>query len=67
MAKLLGDPELAERFGVTQRTIRQWRYEGRSLPKGARIGGAWRYREADVEKWFDEQIAAQDEAQEQVS
>ena len=58
--QLLDDEALARALGVTMRTLRSWRYEGRDMPPGAKIGGRWKYRESDVEAWFDAKRQATD-------
>ena len=42
--------DLAERWQVPARTLGQWRYEGRG-PAYVKIGGAVRYRLAEVEAY----------------
>jgi excisionase family DNA binding protein len=48
--RLLTAREVAERFGVTPKTVLRWT-EARGLP-GYRLGRALRYREADLETWL---------------
>lgn len=43
----LREPDLARRWHVSQRTLQRWRAEGLG-PAYIRIGGAIRYRFADV-------------------
>jgi predicted DNA-binding transcriptional regulator AlpA len=53
---LLTGEQVAERLGKQERTIRQWRMQGRGFgrglgPKWVKIGGSIRYWESDVEAW----------------
>jgi excisionase family DNA binding protein len=52
-ALLLNAQQLAMILDVSQRTIWRLRDTGR-LPRPIRIGGAVRWRRADVEKWIDD-------------
>jgi excisionase family DNA binding protein len=52
--KLLEPPTLAERLGVPETTLAQWRYRGIG-PRYAKVGRHVRYREEDVEAWLDAQ------------
>lgn len=54
-AGMLTPADLAERWQVPARTLGQWRYEGRG-PAYVKIGGAVRYRFADVEAYEDEHM-----------
>jgi excisionase family DNA binding protein len=46
-------PEVAERFGVTPKTVYHLAQEGK-LP-GPKFGGQWRFDEARLVEWFAEQ------------
>jgi transcriptional regulator with XRE-family HTH domain len=46
----LSQEQLAERLGVSQRTLEGWRYRGRG-PAYLRLGGRIAYRLADVERF----------------
>jgi excisionase family DNA binding protein len=49
------DPQgLADLFGISVRTIYNWRSRQEG-PRGYRIGGQVRYRRTEVEKWLAEQ------------
>ncbi len=49
MATFLNEQQLADMFGVTVRTIQQWRWSGRG-PKFVRISRRCvRYREEDID------------------
>lgn len=43
--------QLAQRFDVTRRTVERWVQTGKA-PRHIRIGGAVRFRCADVEQWL---------------
>lgn len=49
-AGMLTPRDLADRWQVPQRTLGQWRYQGTG-PAYVKIGGAVRYRAADVEAY----------------
>lgn len=49
--------ELAERWQIPVRTLGQWRYEGRG-PEYVKIGGAVRYRLADIQAYEDEHVVS---------
>jgi predicted site-specific integrase-resolvase len=49
--------QVAERYQVTTDVLRDWRYKGVG-PKYVHIGKRPRYREADLERWEQEQEAA---------
>lgn len=51
---LLGVPDLADRYEVAVKTIRDWRYRG-VLPPAIKIGGQVRWRRSDLECWEDAQ------------
>lgn len=55
MDRLLRMPEVAERTGFSQNTLRAWRQRGLG-PRSARVGGSVVYRESDVEAWIDAQF-----------
>jgi excisionase family DNA binding protein len=48
---LLTIDDLAEMLRVSTRTLRTWRHEG-ELPPAITIGGALRWRRADVDAWL---------------
>ncbi len=50
--------ELAEAFGLTERSIGNWR----NLPR-VRIGRQTFFRKADVAEWLDRRIGGRDRAQ----
>ena len=52
---MLKPRDLADRWQVPQRTLGQWRYQG-SGPAYIKIGGAVRYRVADVEAYENEHL-----------
>lgn len=45
--------ELAERFGVSVNTVRDWRRRGVG-PVACKLGGLVRYRADDVDRWEQE-------------
>lgn len=53
----LGTPEqVAEKLGVTEKTLNYWRYKGTG-PRYLRVGKHVRYRWRDVEEWLRQQQA----------
>jgi len=50
MAKHLSEAELAERWGISPRTIQRWRRTGQGPPY-LKLGGRVVYALADVEDW----------------
>jgi len=50
--RLLTIPELAELLNIPAGTIRNWRSR-KEGPRGYKVGGAVRYRLADVELWLE--------------
>ncbi|OFL77043.1 helix-turn-helix domain-containing protein [Corynebacterium phoceense] len=50
--------ELAEQLNVSPSTLATWRSRGTAGPKFIRIAGRIYYLKADVEQWFNEQLAA---------
>jgi predicted site-specific integrase-resolvase len=46
----LNQEQLAERLGLSQRTLEGWRYRGKGPPY-LRLGGRIAYRVADVERF----------------
>jgi excisionase family DNA binding protein len=51
---LLKPPEVAEHFGLSERTLEYWRYAGRG-PAYVRLGRHVRYRASAVERFLEEQ------------
>ena len=49
--QLIAEKELAERLGISVRTLRQWRYWGRG-PRFIKLGKAVRYSVADIEAYI---------------
>jgi DNA-binding transcriptional MerR regulator len=49
-AVILTTKQLAERWGITERTLRLWR-AARYGPKWMKMGKAVRYRLEDVQRW----------------
>ena len=47
--------ELADRWGISERTLEKWRHFGRG-PSFLKIGGRVMYRHDDIEKFEAEQI-----------
>jgi predicted DNA-binding transcriptional regulator AlpA len=47
---LLSTPEVAQRLGLAEITLRKWRIAG-SGPRFIRCGANVRYRAADIESW----------------
>jgi excisionase family DNA binding protein len=54
-SKLLTLQEVANYLDVPEATLYAWRQK-RTGPQGIRVGRHVRYREADVERWLDEQV-----------
>ena len=52
LAILLSQRSVAERLGVTERTMERWRAEGCGPPY-LKVGRGIRYDEADVAAWLD--------------
>lgn len=50
---LLRPAEAAALIKKPERTLGQWRYEGRG-PRYIKVGRDVRYRATDIEKWLDE-------------
>jgi DNA-binding transcriptional MerR regulator len=59
MDRLLTQAEVAEYVRRPIATVRYWRFRGNIGPKGANIAGRVMYREADVQRWIDEQFQAE--------
>lgn len=55
----LRESQLAQHFGVSERTIRRWRKEG--MPSRL-LGGSRRFRLSDVEAWHQAAQSARGEA-----
>jgi excisionase family DNA binding protein len=51
--RLVTVEELAELLGLNRQTLYQWRVLGKG-PRGIRVGGRVRYRQAEVEAWLQE-------------
>ena len=52
---LFSEADLAQRLGLSPRTLRKWRHERVDGPPFLRLpGGAVRYRPADVNTWIDD-------------
>jgi len=51
--KLLTRKQVADRIGVTVRTIDKWRKEGKA-PPFFKFNGSIRCREDDLDEWIDE-------------
>ena len=49
---LLSTPQLAERLGVAEITLKTWRCRGEG-PRFVRVGRCVRYRLVDVDRWLD--------------
>jgi excisionase family DNA binding protein len=54
MGEILTISEVSEYLKVTERTLYRLAHEGR-LP-AFRVGGAWRFRRADLERWIAGQL-----------
>lgn len=52
MTKLWGIKDVAEFLGIPEQTLYQWRTKGYG-PPGRRVGKYVKYRQADVERWFE--------------
>mgnify|MGYP000603619136 CR=1 FL=1 len=52
--KLAEPAEVAEFFGIPEKTLTEWRYL-RKGPRYAKVGRYVRYDWRDVEAWFDQQ------------
>lgn len=55
---ILGDPDLAARWGKSLHTIRVRRMKG-DLPRGFRIGRTWRFYLSDVLAYEQEKMSEQ--------
>lgn len=56
MEKLLSTAEAADLIGVSESTLRGWRYHGTG-PRYARIGQKIKYSPRDLEAWWRKQLA----------
>lgn len=56
--RLMTRAEVAQLLGISENTLRQWRYRGIDGPRSFRAGGAVRYRREEVLRWLAEQEAA---------
>lgn len=52
MTKLWGIKDVAEFLGIPEQTLYQWRSKGYG-PPGRRVGKYVKYRQVDVEAWFE--------------
>lgn len=52
MDRLLSSIEVAELLGITEGTLRNWRYQGQGPPY-VKLGSAVRYKAADVQAYID--------------
>lgn len=50
--EMLTAAELSAEYKIPERTLAQWRYQGRG-PRYAKLGGHVRYRRSDVDAWRD--------------
>ncbi len=57
IADYLPETTLAEKLGISRRTLQAWRGKGGG-PPFVKVGAAVRYRWRDVEAWLDEQTRA---------
>jgi predicted DNA-binding transcriptional regulator AlpA len=57
MSDLLTPAEVAERLGVSQKTLANWRSCPSCAPSGSprfvKVGRQVRYRRSDLERWLD--------------
>jgi uncharacterized protein YndB with AHSA1/START domain len=53
----LTNQDLADRYRVSIKTVREWRFKGRG-PAGHKFGKHVRYALADVEAWERTQVAS---------
>lgn len=51
MNEWMTDDEVAALCGLSVKTVQKWRYRGGKGPAYVKLGGAVRYRRADVEAW----------------
>jgi excisionase family DNA binding protein len=56
MEPLLTTPEVAQRLGLAEITVRKWRIKGTG-PRFIRCGANIRYRPADIEAWVSSRAA----------
>ena len=52
--KLVPVREVAERIGLTERTLKDWSKQGK-FPRAYRVGRQWFFKEDDVVSWLEEQ------------
>ena len=48
-------PEAARFLGVSESTLRNWRWRGTGPPSGKLVGGV-RYRKADLRRWLAREV-----------
>lgn len=63
--KILTIEEVAKLVRVSDRTIYEWAQKGK-IPCG-KLGNTWRFKRDEIEKWIDERIGNQNNAQPQTS
>ena len=59
MSEYLTIDDLAERYGISKKTVYDWRYRGYG-PASVKLGGI-RYHVDDVRRWEDEQATKEQE------
>jgi excisionase family DNA binding protein len=53
MSQYLSAAEVAERFGITETTVREWLRDGKLV--GVKIGSTWRVKETDLDRYLESQ------------
>lgn len=56
-ACLLTDSQIEAKYGVSRKTLANWRVKGEG-PKFVKLGAAVRYRSEDIQSWIDSRIFA---------
>ncbi len=55
MQSLITDEQFEATYGVSRKTLANWRVKGEG-PRFVKIGGAVRYRAEDVTAWIDSRV-----------
>ncbi|MEW5784798.1 MAG: helix-turn-helix domain-containing protein [Bacillota bacterium] len=53
MSKFLTTAKVAEMFGITETTVREWLRSGELI--GVKVGSTWRVKESDLDRYLEDQ------------